>query len=59
MYSIGLDAHKKTISYCVKDAAGRVYMEGKVGSTRQQLEDWPRKLPQPRVIAMQAAIVTG
>jgi hypothetical protein len=32
MYYIGLDVHKKTISYCVKDAAGRVYQEGKIGS---------------------------
>ena len=24
MYYIGLDVHKKTISYCVKDAAGRL-----------------------------------
>jgi hypothetical protein len=24
MYYIGLDVHKKTISYCVKDAAGHV-----------------------------------
>ena len=33
MYYIGLDVHKKTISYCVKDAAGRVHQEGKIGST--------------------------
>ena len=32
MYFIGLDVHKKTISYCVKDAAGRVHQEGKIGS---------------------------
>lgn len=31
MYFIGLDVHKKTISYCVKDAAGRVHQEGKIG----------------------------
>src|SRR5262245_6775973 len=24
MYYIGLDVHKKTISYCVKDASGRI-----------------------------------
>jgi transposase len=24
MYYIGLDVHKKTISYCVKDASGQV-----------------------------------
>ena len=37
MYYIGLDVHKRTISYCVKDAAGRVQMEGKIGSTRKLL----------------------
>ena len=37
MYFIGLDVHKKTISYCVKDVAGRVYQEGKIGSTRREL----------------------
>ena len=30
MYYIGLDVHKKTISYCVKDASGRMQQEGKV-----------------------------
>jgi hypothetical protein len=27
-YYIGLDVHKKTISYCVKDSGGRIYAEG-------------------------------
>ena len=39
MYFIGLDVHKKTISYCVKDAAGRVYQEGKIGPTHWELEE--------------------
>jgi transposase len=34
MYYIGLDVHEKTISYCVKDAAGKIHQEGKIGSTR-------------------------
>src|ERR1700723_323495 len=38
MYYIGLDVHKRTISYCVKDAAGCVHMEGKIGSTRRELD---------------------
>jgi hypothetical protein len=33
MYYIGLDVHKKTISYCVKDVSGRIQHEDKVGST--------------------------
>src|ERR1700723_4610368 len=59
MYYIGLDVHKKTISYCVKDAAGCVYGEGRIGSTRQELDAWIRTLPQPRTIAMEATIFTG
>jgi len=59
MYFIGLDVHKKTISYCVKDAAGRVYQEGKVGSSRRELDVWIRTMPQPRMIAMEATIFTG
>ena len=59
MYYIGLDVHKKTISYCVKDAAGRVYQEGRIGSTRRELDAWVRTLPQPRMIAMEATTFTG
>ena len=28
MYYIGLDVHKKKISYCVKDGSGQVHREG-------------------------------
>jgi transposase len=59
MYYIGLDVHKKTISYCVKDAAGHVEQEGKNGSTRRELDCWLKTLPQPRTIAMEATIFTG
>jgi transposase len=59
MYYIGLDVHKKTISYCVKDAAGCVHREGKIGATRRELDAWIRSLPQPRSMAMEATIFTG
>jgi transposase len=59
MYYIGLDVHKKTISYCVKDAAGKIHQEGKVGSTRRDLDGWIKILPQPRMIAIKATIFTG
>jgi len=59
MYYIGLDVHKKTICYCVKDAAGRVHQEGKIGSTRCELDAWIRTLPQPRTMAMEATIFSG
>ena len=59
MYYIGLDVHKKTISYCVKDATGHVHREGKMGSTRRELDAWIQMLPQPRMMAMEATIFTG
>jgi transposase len=51
IYSIGLDIHKKTISYSVKDATGQIHREGKIGSTRCELDSWIKTLPQPRMIA--------
>ena len=59
MYYIGLDVHKKTISYCVKDAAGCVLSEGKINSSRRDLDAWVRTLPQPRMMAMEATLFTG
>jgi transposase len=58
MYYIGLDVHNKSISFCVKNAAGQVQQEGKVGSTRSELDCWLKTLPQPRTIAMEATIFT-
>jgi hypothetical protein len=51
MHYARLDGHKKTISYCVKDAAGCVLQEGKIGSPRRELGLWVRTLLQPRMIA--------
>jgi hypothetical protein len=59
MYYIGLDVHKKTISYCVKDASGQVYQQGNVGATRWELDAWVKTLPQPRAMAIEATIFTG
>src|ERR1700681_4848869 len=59
MYYVGLDVHKKTISYCIKDASGQVHREGTIGATRNELDGWVRTLPEPRMIAMEATIFTG
>jgi hypothetical protein len=34
MYYIGLDVHKRKISYCVKDSSGRIHAEGSISATR-------------------------
>lgn len=59
MYYIGLDVHKKTISYCVKDAGGRIHAEGKIPATRFDLDRWMKTLPQPWTVAMEATMFTG
>jgi transposase len=59
MYYIGLDVHEKTISYCVKDVSGRIQREGKVGSTRRELDGWMKTLPQPWSVGMEATIFRG
>jgi hypothetical protein len=55
MYYIGLDVHKRTISYCVKDGRGKVHAEGAIPATRIDLDRWMKTLPQPWTAAMEAA----
>ena len=59
MYYIGLDVHKRTISYCVKDGSGKIHAEGTLPSTRFELDRWMRTLPQPWTAAMEATVFTG
>ncbi len=59
MYCIGLDVHKRTISYCVKDMSGRVYAEGSIPATRFHLDQWMKTLPQPWTAALEATVFTG
>ena len=59
MYYIGLDVHKKTISYCVKHGGGEVYAEAVLNATRGALDGWLKTLPQPWTGAMEATMFTG
>jgi transposase len=56
---IGLDVHKKTIDYCVKDGSGRVHAEAAIPDTRLGLDIWMKTLPQPWTAAMEATIFTA
>jgi hypothetical protein len=47
MYYVGLDVHKRTISYCVKDASGHIHLEGTIPATRIDLDRWKKTLQQP------------
>ena len=59
MYYIGLDVHKRKISYCVKDSSGRVCAEGSLPATRFDLDHWMKTLPLPWSAAMEATMFTG
>ena len=59
MYYIGLDVHKKTISYCIKRGGSEVHAEGTIDATRLALDLWLATLPQPWTAALEATIFTG
>src|SRR6201997_1444127 len=59
MYYIGLDVHKRTISYCVKNGSGAIHAQGTVAARRFDLDRWMKTLPQPWTGAMEATVFTG
>jgi transposase len=56
---VGLDVHKKMISYCVKQVDGTVVDEGSVRATRNDLSKWVDTLPSPWIGGMEATLFTG
>jgi len=59
MYYIGLDVHKRVISFCVKEGSGKIHAEGSISATRFELDRWLKTLPQPWSAAMEATMFTG
>ena len=56
---VGLDIHKKTISFCVRQADGTILQEGTLAANHQPLDEWLPRVPQPRVAGMEATMFTG
>jgi len=56
---IGFDVHKKTISFCVKTAAGEIVEEGSTPAERGALRRWVAARPQPWRGAMEATLFSG
>ena len=56
---IGLDVHKRSISYCVKTADGQILEEGKLRATHQVLREWAQKRSESRPGAMEATLFSG
>lgn len=59
VYYIGLDIHKKSISFCIKSFAGRIVGQGSIAAERGALREWIDGLPGPWVGAMEATLFTG
>ncbi len=59
VYYIGLDIHKKIITYCIKTVSGVTVSKGTVAASRSALLQWADNLPQPWVGAMEATMFTG
>ena len=56
MHYVGLDVHRKSISYCVKLGDGTVVREGAVAARREELDRWAATLPRPWTGALEATI---
>ena len=59
IYYIGLNIHKKTIAYCIKDIVGKLIREGAVSANRSALRPWLMELPGNWQGAMEATLFTG
>lgn len=57
-YYVGLDVHKRTISYCVKEKDGRVVKEEEVPARRAALRTWAEGLDRPWIGALEATLFT-
>src|ERR1700724_2999266 len=56
---IGFDVHKKSVSYCVKAADGKIIEEGRLRATRQVLREWAQKRQEPWHGGMEATLFSG
>jgi transposase len=56
---VGLDVHKKTISWCAKRIDGKRVGRGVVPARRPELAKWLQTLPQPWMGVMEATLFTG
>jgi transposase len=59
IHYIGLDVHKKTISYCIKTVEGRIVREGKLQALRATLRSWAEDLREPWCGAMEATLFSA
>jgi len=59
IYYVGLDIHKKTITYCIKRFDGVLIQQGTVAAERKALLQWVSEMPGSWIGAMEATMFTG
>ena len=59
MHYVGLDIHKKTISFCVRQADGTILQQGTFAANCEALDHWLCCIPQPWTVGMEATMFTG
>jgi transposase len=59
LYYIGLDVHKKHVSYVIKTASGDCVGAGQVAATRAALSGWATSIEQPWSGALEATLFSG
>ena len=55
-YYVGLDVHRRSISFCVKRADGSIVREGKIAATREAIAEWARAFDGPWCCGLEATI---
>ena len=59
MHYIGLDIHKKSVSFCIRQSDGTIIAEGSCAANRQALDIWISRLPHPWIAGMEATMFTA
>ena len=59
MNYLGLDVHKKTISYCLRQADGTILREGTIEATREALSALLESMPQPWSAGLEATMFSA
>jgi transposase len=59
MHYLGLDVHKKTISYCLRQADGTIVREGTIEATREALSVLLESMPQPWSAGLEATMFSA
>ena len=59
MQFVGLDVHKKSIAYCVKEQGGQIVEEGEIAATRSAITAWANQRRQPWIGALEATLFSG